>query len=212
MINDGPGPKGPKPSRALRSQEAAPGMRHRGGRSPGSGSRGSQGHRPGGARGGHTDTRTHGQSDTQSAAPPQGPHPVTNPPPPAQPISEQPARRRPIKAPSAAAPAGQPMAGRCSPWGRGAAPSPPAGPAGSGGAEEGQSSGRGIAAATVGSLRGRPSCQQLSAPIRACPRLGVALPGTRRRGCDTRALRFRVAGHEGGGNSTLRDTGLAGEL
>lgn len=156
---------------------------------------------------GHTDSRTHrARRRHRALTPSRIPRRLRS-----QSASSLPAAGQ-SKLPSAAAPAGQPMAGRCSPRGRGAAPSPPAGPAGSGGAEEGQSSGRGIAAATVGSLRGRPSCQQLSAPIRACPRLGVALPGTRRRGCDTRALRFRVAGHEGGGNSTLRDTGLAGEL
>ncbi|XP_026646929.2 zinc finger FYVE domain-containing protein 21 isoform X1 [Zonotrichia albicollis] len=92
-------------------------MRRGGERNTGSGSRCSRGRPTEPERGadsrtrgqpdtrtaGHRHSRTHGQTaghtDGQSAAPPQGPHAVTNLPPPAQPISEQPARRRPIRAP-----------------------------------------------------------------------------------------------------------------
>lgn len=105
-------------------------------------------HRPGGARGGQTDTQTaghtDGHTDGQSVEPPQGPHSVTNPPPPAQPISEQPARRRPIKAPLSDCPGGTANGRASLARGRGAARPPPAGPAGSGEVEKGQSLGRAL--------------------------------------------------------------------
>uniref|UniRef100_H0ZRL8 Zinc finger FYVE-type containing 21 n=3 Tax=Estrildinae TaxID=40155 RepID=H0ZRL8_TAEGU len=170
-------------------------MRPRGERNAGSGSRCSQGcptgPEPAGERG--ADSRTHGRTHEHTDGQPDRARrrhrALTNPAPPAQPISEQLPPTGQSKLPSVTAPAGQPMAGRRSLPARsrrerrGWARSEPG---------SGQSPGR--------ALQQRPRALCGAAPRgREAPRLGVALPGTRGRGGVARALRFRVAGHEGGG-------------
>ncbi|XP_041279099.1 zinc finger FYVE domain-containing protein 21 isoform X1 [Onychostruthus taczanowskii] len=187
-------------------------MRPRGERNSGSGSRCSQGgptdrQRPGAAKGGHTDghrdSRTQGRTDTGTDSARRRHRALTNPPPPAQPISEQPARRRPIKAPFSDCPAGQPMAGRIVPlrwagreW-RGRA---------------GQSLGRALRQRPR-ALRGRPSQPPLAATVRrflqlsdaavAPPPFASGLRGTKEAGLarqgarDWLALPERVGGAGG---------------
>lgn len=147
----------------------------------------------------HTDSRTHGRTDGRTDRTRRR-HRALTPSrisrrPRSQSASSLPAAGQ-SKLPSVTAPERQPMAGSRS------FPSRWAGRERRGRA--GSEARAGPAAGPAGSLRSRPLRSRPSRPGLAAP-----LPGTPRRGRGVRALRFRVAGHEGGGTNTPRDTGLA---